>query len=264
MAKQSLLEIVQAILSDMDSDVVNSIDDTEEATQVAQIVKGTFDAMIANRNWPHTARMINLVPSSDNNFPVYMSFNEDVKEMISIFYDKRRDGDTRLRYEEVVYKQPDDFLRYTNMRDSDSSNTMVVLDPSGVQLLISDNKAPSYYTSFDDQNLIFDSYDIGVDSSLQASKTQARAFVIPEFQMIDEYIPDLPLEAFPALIEEATSKAQFKLRQMNDTKSEQEAQRQQRWLSRKAWQVKGGIKYPDYGRRNRKWYRDPTFRQGDY
>lgn len=264
MARPNLLEIVQIILSDMDSDVVNSIDDTDEATQVAQIVKSTFDAMIANRNWPHTRRMINLTASTDSDFPVYMSFQEEMKEMISIFYEKHRDGDTRLRYEEVKWKDPDDFLRYTNQRDSTDANTLIVQDPSGVKLLISTNKAPTYYTSFDDRTLIFDSYDNLVDSTLQASKTQARAYIIPEFELINTYIPDLPKEAFPALIEEATSKAQFKLRQMSDTKSEQEATRQRTWLSRKAWQVHGGIKYPDYGRRNRKWYRDSTFKQGDH
>ncbi|MNE83170.1 hypothetical protein D3C80_1799620 [compost metagenome] len=40
----------------------------------------------------------------------------------------------------------------------------------------------------------------------------------------------------------------FKLKQMADSKAEQEARRQQTWLSRKAWRVAGGIKYPDYGR----------------
>lgn len=265
MAKPNLLAIVQEILSDMDSDIVNSIDDTDEAGQVAQIVKSTFEAMISNRNWPHTMRTINLIPSGDSNFPVYMTIDEDIKEMISIFYEKHKDGDTQLRYDEVFWKDPDNFLRYTNARNSDDANVMVILDPTGVQLLIQDNKAPAYYTSFDDETLVFDSYDSVVDSTLQASKTQARAYVIPEFVLTDTHIPDLPKEAFSALIEEAKSKAQFKLRQFTDSKSEQEAKRQQTWLSRKAWTVKGGIKYPDYGRKRRRYsQRDATFRQDDY
>ena len=40
----------------------------------------------------------------------------------------------------------------------------------------------------------------------------------------------------------------FKLKEVQDIKSEQEAGRQQRWLSRKAWTVNGGIRYPNYGR----------------
>ncbi len=39
MSKPNLLEIVQEILSDMTSDVVNSIDDTDEAGQVAAALR---------------------------------------------------------------------------------------------------------------------------------------------------------------------------------------------------------------------------------
>lgn len=261
MAKQTLLEIVQDILSDMDSDVINSIDDTDEAGQVAAIVKSTYEAMISNRNWPHTARIINLTASTDSLFPTYMTIEDDVKQFISIFYDKRKVDETRIRFQELKYKEPDDFLRLTNSRDSTATTTDTINDPSGVKLLIQNDRAPTYYTSFDDETLVFDSYDNAVDSTLQATKTQARAFVIPSFEVTNEFVPDLPLEAFPALVEESKSKAQFKLKQMQDIKSEQEASRQQRWLSRKAWRVHGGIRYPDYGRKRRgSGYRDVTFK----
>lgn len=265
MAKPNLLEIVQEILSDMTSDVINSIDDTDEAGQVATIVKSTYDAMIANRNWPHTARVVNLVAYTDNLLPTHMSIDEEIKEMISVYYDKRKDGETRIRNDEVQWKDPDDFLRYINKRDSDSADVTTVNDPSGVKLLILTNKAPTYFTSFDDNTLVFDSYDSTVDSTIQASKSTARAYIIPDFEISDTFIPDLPKEAFPALIEEAKSKAQFKLNQVQDIKSEQEAGRQNRWLSRKAWRVNGGIKYPDFGRKRhgQSYQRDVTFVRGD-
>jgi hypothetical protein len=41
MAKMTLLEIVQDILSDMDSDEVNSINDSVESLQLAQMIKST-------------------------------------------------------------------------------------------------------------------------------------------------------------------------------------------------------------------------------
>jgi hypothetical protein len=265
MSKPSLLEIVQEILSDMTSDVISSIEDTDEASQVALIVKSTYDAMIANRNWPHTARTVNLVASGDSLLPTHMSIGEEIKEMISVYYDKRKNGETRIRNEEVVWKDPDDFLRYTNKRDSDDTNTLTVNDTSGVKLLILTNKAPTFYTSFDDNTIVFDSYDSTVDSTLQASKSTVRAYTIPDFTVEDTHIPDLPKEAFPALIEEAKSKAQSKLNQFQDVKAEQEAGRQQRWLSRKAWRVNGGIKYPNYGRKRHGQYnkRDATFYNGD-
>ena len=42
MAKLTLLEMTQDIMSDMDSDEINSINDSVEALQVAQIIKTTY------------------------------------------------------------------------------------------------------------------------------------------------------------------------------------------------------------------------------
>lgn len=265
MSKSTLLEIVSDILNDMDGDFVDSINDTDEAMQVAQIVKSTYQAMMSNRNWPHTARVINLTPSTNNLLPTHMLIEEQYKELISIYYDCRKNTDDRLDYRQIKYKDPDDFLRYINARNSTDVNTMIVQDPSGIKLLISKNKAPEFFTSFDDTNLVFDSYDSLVDSTLQASKSQARAYIIPRFELTDDHVPDLPEEAFSALIEEAKSKAMFKLKQVQDIKAEQEAGRQQRWLSRKAWRVHPEDIYPySYGRKNAKGRRkDPTFKRGN-
>jgi hypothetical protein len=220
--------------------------------------------MISNRNWPHTRRVVNLVASGSNLLPTHMTFDEDIKEMISVYYDKAKLTETRTRFEEVKWKDPDDFLRLVNHRDSTSADVLNVADTSGITLIISTNKAPTYFTSFDDEQLVFDSYDSDVDSTLQSSKSQARAYVMPTFTLDNEHTPDLPMEAFSALIEEAKSKAQFKLKQMQDIKSEQEAGRQTRWLSRKAWTVNGGIRYPNYGRKRNGTmnYRDKTFDEG--
>lgn len=261
--KQTLLEIVSDILSDMDGDFVSSINDTDEALQVAQIVKTTYLALISNRNWPHTRRALNITPYSNNLLPTHTRIEENVKEVVSVYYDIRQNGETRLNYRQIKYLAPDDFLRLINQRNSDDTNTTVVLDPSGVKLLITTNKAPEYYTSFDDETIVFDSFDTDVDSTIQANKTQIIAYIIPEFEMIDSFIPDLPLEAFALLIEESKSKAMFKLKQTQDVKAEQEAGRQSRWLSRKSWRVHEADIYPySYGRKNAKGRRkDPTFRR---
>lgn len=260
--KYTLLDIVSDILSDMDGDYVSSINDTDEALQVAQIVKTTYQAMMSNRNWPHTARAITLQPLSDVSQPTHMRIAEDIKEIISIYYDVRLGIDNRVDYNQMKYVDPDVFLRFINNRNSNDPFTRTVVDPSGIKLLISTNKAPQYYTSFDDTTIVFDSFDAGLDDTLISAKVQARAYIIPVFEMQDDFIPDLPDEAFAALIEEAKSKAMFKLKQVQDIKAEQEATRQQRWLSRKSWRAHAPDIYPfNYGRNRGGLKRDPTFRR---
>jgi hypothetical protein len=74
----------------------------------------------------------------------------------------------------------------------------------------------------------------------------------PTWSHVDNAVPNLPEEAFPALVEEAKSTAFLALKQTANQKAEQKASRQQRWLSRKAWSAHGGIRYDDYGRKSRK------------
>lgn len=252
MAKLSLLEIVQDILNDISSDFVNSIDDTEESQQVAQIVKSTFFAMMSNRNWPHLKRGLTITPYSDSSKPTHMKVVEDIKELLFINYDTRKSGETRKKFTEIKWMEPDVFLRKTNQEDNTKSYVNTVQDPSGLELFIRNDKAPQFYTSFDDNTLVFDSFDNAVDSTLQQTKMQAHGYVFPSWTHTDSFVPDLPAEAFTALIEEAKSKSAMKLNQSPDQKAEQEAVRQNRWLSRKGWQINGGIQYPDYGRKPRK------------
>lgn len=247
--KKSLLEMTQDILSDMSDDEVNSIDDTFDSSQVAAIIRSTYEAMMSNRNWPHLRKLIQITPFSRVSLPTHMELQQEVKELCFINYNCSEDA--RLRYCTMKWLEPDDFLRVLNRRDSTRQNIDIIQDPTGVQLLIDNDKWPEYYTSFDDTILVFDSYKSSVDDSLQESKIQAMAYVMPSWQHTDAFVPDLPNEAFAALMAEAKSAAMLRLNQVQDAKAEQEAVRQQRWLSRKAWRAHGGIQYPDYGRRRR-------------
>lgn len=252
MAKMSLLEIVQSIHNDLDLDEINSIDDTVESQQVAQIVKGSYYAMLGNRNWPHTRRVTQLEGVGNTLRPNYLKIPSTWKQMDSFSYDKSKITDTSIKIDSVTYKEPDDFLRFVSLRNSSNTNVKTVTDTSGVRLLILKDVAPTYWTSFDDQYIVCDSYDDAVNSTLVGSKTQCMAYVEPSWTMTDDFIPDLPSEAFVALVEESKSTASLDLKQAANQKAEQRSVKQQRWLSRKAWTAAGGVDYPDYGRKGRR------------
>ena len=262
MAK-TLLDITQEILTVMTSDEVNSIYDTAEAEAVARIVCSTFEAMVSNKNWESHKELIQLESFSDNARPTHCRLPENVKELIFVKYNKMKEGDARLRYEDVKWKDPEDFLIYVNHRDSTSSTVQTVTDPTGIKLLILNDRHPSYYTSFDDSTMVFDSFFSTVDDTIQPSNTQAYGYVMPEPTLADSWEPDLPKEAIKALVEEAKSIARFQIDSTSDVKAEQESARQKRWLSRKSWSVNGGLKYPNYGRRTNKVMYDPTFKRNN-
>lgn len=250
--KMTLLQIVQDILNDLDSDNVNSIDDTVEAQQVAQIVKTCYTEMMSNRNWPHQRKLIQLDSPSDITKPNYLILPENVKELVLFNYNKEETLNGKAVVQELKYKEPDEFLRYISGRNSTHDNVQTVLDYSGVALLIINDIAPTYWTSFDDTHLVTDSYDSSVGNTLQKVNTQCVAYVMDEWVHEDSAIPILPSEAFAALLEESKSTAFFSIKQMANQKAEQKSVRQQRWLSRKAWRAKGGVRYEDYGRKTKK------------
>lgn len=250
--RYTLLEIVSDILNDLDADFVNSINETVESQQVAQIIKSCYNEMMSNRDWPHLRQLGQLEASGDTAKPTHMRLADGVKKLEWIKYDKKKLGETRLLYQDVRYLYPDEFLEITNSRNSDNDNVLLVSDFSLTPILVFDNAPPSYWTSFDDEWVVFDSYQADVEDTLQKAKTQVLWVKEPSWVHLDAAIPDLPEEAFAALIEESKSTAFFTLKQMMNQKAEQKANRQNRWLSRKAWKAKGGVRYDNYGRQARR------------
>ena len=248
MTKLTVLQMVQDIASDMNSDEVNSVVDSAESMQIARIVESSYFEMMANRNWPHLKQLSTLNSSSEASRPTHMVMPSNTKELHSIQYNKVKTGETRSRWEEIEYLTPDAFLRLNNTLNTDNTKVTAVTDVSGVTLLIENEAAPQYYTSFDDNYIIFNSYDSAVDTTLQSSKTQCHITLSPVFTLSDLFVPNLPDEAFPALLAEAKSASFARIKQAPDAKSEQQARRQRGWLSRKNHKAGEGMQFPDYGR----------------
>lgn len=249
MAKMTMLDMVQDVLNDIDGDWVNSIDDTEEAMSVAAIIKSTYLAMMSNRNWPHMRKLVQLIPTVDLAKPTHMAIPDSVKELYFINYNHMKDGETKVDYQPITWRDPDEFLQITNNYNNDQSNVTTVVDDSGVVIQVLNDEPPTFYTSFDDTNVVFNSFDSAVESNLTSNRMQSMAYLMPSLTVSDSTIPDLPDEAFSALVEGAKAKASWKLRQVADNAAQAESKRQQKWLSRKVRRVNQGLKYPNYGRK---------------
>ena len=250
MSKLTLLDMVQDILSDLDSDEVNSINDTVEAQQVASRIQTTFFDIIGNRNWPHLKSTLQIDSSNDLTKPTHLVLPENIKELTYFGYDVRKVTDVRTRYEKIRYVEPQEFLIRTNPRNDNNSNVIVVVDE--VDLLILNDRAPTFWTSFNDTEMVLDAFDSAVDDTIKTDKTQAVAYLSPTFSLVDDFVANLPVEAFPAFLSKAKTACFNILKQEFNQLENDESMRQQRWLSRKAWKAHASKIYPDYGRRSAK------------
>ena len=222
----TLLEIVQSCLSVTDSDEVNTITDTVEAQQVAQIVKDTYYELITNLGIPEHDVLLPLSALGDTSKPNYMKIPSNAADVEDVRYDARAYGETDPAWKDVVYMDPVTFLKRVQARKLSDSNVISVTDFNGVVLHIINDYPPSYWTSFDDEYLVFDSYDSAVDSTLQSSKSSVIANVEPSWIEDDDFIPDLDHNFFPLLLAECKSMSFAILKQASNPKVEQKARQQ--------------------------------------
>ena len=234
MPSMTLLEMVQDILNEMDSDEVNSIDDTVEAQQVAKIIRTSYFEIISAKHHKHFDRVKALTASGSSSYPNYMILPSDAAHVSWVRYND----------EDITYSPPDEFLE---RQYGLNANTTTVTDYDGITYKVQTNRDPKYYTSFDELHLAFDAYKSTVDSTLQSSKSKAMLYVEPVFTISDTFVPDMSIQMFPQLLAEAKSTAFAHVKQMPSQKAEQRAVRQRRRLSTRG-RVDNGIKFPNYGR----------------
>jgi len=249
--KMSLIEMVQDILNDMDFDYVNSLSDTPDALQVATIIRTTYFELLTNRTWPHTAQLGRLESSGDNTKPNYLRLPERVYDLHWLKYNKRKTGDTKDRWDDIKFVDPQSFLDRVMKRNSSVADVTTVTDFNNTPLLIMNNKAPTWCTTFDDEWLVFDSWDSATEDTLQAHKCQAMVIIEPVFTISDNFIPDMPAKVFPYLLAEAKSACFNTLKQLPNAKEEQRSRRQRTRLAREKWRVGNYLlnERPDWGRR---------------
>lgn len=250
MTKPTLLELTQDVLLAIESDAVNSINDTLEATQVAKVIKRTFETLSDEKNWPHQKDTFILESLIDTAKPTHLRLPENVKELQEFNYNKRKVTDTNDKYSSVKYLAPEVFLRRQNGLDSSVAEVVSVILASGITLFVRNDNPPARWTSFDDNIIVADSFDSAVETTLQQTKTQCWGYKnSAELVLADTSVPDLPEEMFSMLRYESISVASVEIRQADNPKAEQSSRRQRIQQSVKSWRTRTNLKLPDLGYR---------------
>lgn len=243
--RKTLLEIVQDILSDMDSEPVNALGDSNEAQQIATIVQDVFYDIVSQREVPSHNELLKLSPLSDVDYPTTFEYGEGVDRITKVWYDAGTPA--QVEYREVCWMDPEDFLCMADGVRSDT--TLVQEKTSGTYLRVWNNKHPRYYTSFDNKYIIMDGYDSSVDDTLQLSKIRAMGRKLPSFDKNDgEFVPDLDSSYFPYLISEARSRSMDFFKGGTTTKAEQWARRNKVHVQNDRYKTIRKNRTTDYGR----------------
>lgn len=216
--KTTLLEIVQSILNDMDSEGVNSISDTIEAQQIASVVEDTYYNIIAARDIPEHEKLMTLTSLGDSTRPTHFRYPDNTKHIKRIDYNVGTVANKNFKT--IAYVEPVAFLDRMNEDD-----LLVPTKVDNLDIFVTADIQPSYYTSFDDNYIIMNAYDSSVEATLQSSKIRAFGSTYPTFSQTDTHEPDLDNTMMPLLLAEAKSVCFSLFKGGSDPKVEQSARR---------------------------------------
>lgn len=257
MAKKTLLELVQDLLDSVDGDEVDSITDTQEARQAATTLRVTYEDIVARIDPPEHNSLFELEASGDNSKPTLMYLPSNVLRLDWIRYNniETAEDETADRFIAVNPLPLQEFLDMMYLQTTDESNVGTFTHTIGsdtIDFLYRNDRAPTWYTTFDDYTLVFDSYNATEDTTLQKNKTVAYGLLSPEFITEDSFIPDLDEKLFPLLYNEA--KVLFHAEQRQQDHALARGKARKHWI--KSQIDKEAIKtgkaldqVPNYGRR---------------
>lgn len=247
--RMTLLEIVQSVLSSMDSDSVNDINDTVESEQVASVAREVYYELMTYNDWDHLYEWRQLEGVSDTSRPNFLKIPDSVGRVEIFKYDVTDNQDPKRVINELTYLTPNEFIRKVHSRSSSESNVEVVTNSNNVDMFIEDDKEPEFWTSFDNEYIVTDSYDKTVDTTLQESKSSAWCRVVPSWTQDNDFTPDLPTEFFPPYLAEVKSTCHLYFKQQASQKDEQKARRGLSHVRRKERFGDRGSNWVGYGRK---------------
>lgn len=249
--KLTLLQIVQKTMEALNLDEINSISDSPDSEQIAQIAQDSYYELLNQADWPHTIRLEQLESVGDNTKPNYLRIPDEVTRIDDFKYDATLVDSSSLpvdliEIKTVVWLSPVDFLKKTQGRNTELTEIETITDFNGVRYHVYNDREPSYWTSFDDEYVVCDAYNSDVESTLQGNKSQALMKWIEDVVITDDLLVGAPSHFFQTWLAETKSTAFIYMKQEASPKDEQRARRGLSVLRRNASrtdQDDGKVKY---------------------
>lgn len=257
--RTTLLDMVQDILSALESDEVNSITDTVEALQVARVIRDSYYEIISRLDAPEHRSFYELLSSGDNSKPTLMTLPTGVDSLEWVRYNKLDAEYPSPNFVDIQLLSVPDFLDRVYQLKTTDTNVGTYQVPVGsdtFDILYRDDKHPEFYTILSDEIILFDSFRLDLDNTLVKNKTMAYGILIPTFSLEDTFIPDLDDNLFSLLKQESKAQAFGEIKQSQNATAEKKARRQ--WIhAQKSKEVVQDDPYrefsssPNFGRRGR-------------
>jgi hypothetical protein len=268
---QTLLTVVQKVLSDMNESRVSSIHDTDVAEQVASVAVDVYSAILTEYPWvikeslvkplsiekttltlPYSTQRIKVVKYSpshkcdescttgtvesgtpmDEWTPQCNRWNNCVTNEYFTETPWPKPKDYESSCVDLVFLELEEFLTCCSNRDSSVCDTCKVSDGSQeYSCMIRKDKDPEFWTVIDNK-VVLDSYCFADGSRIMDHRLTILGETAPELRMRDRQPIDLPIEVFNYFLAEVKSTSFYTIKQLPNEKEESRSQRLRRRLLR--------------------------------
>lgn len=225
---RTLLYTVQRVLEKLNLDPVNSINDTEDSLLISREAESTFYDLQSRADWPESIDLIEINSVSDVNNPTALQLDQQVHYIESLRYDVTTPEDTGKVIRQIVWLEPEEFLDMLYSRNTGSADVQEAVYKD-IPLFVFNNRQPQYYTSFDNEMLILDSYDGDIDTTLIGSKSICYGKTNPTWSQTDGFVIPVQDSVYPLYLSALSSACSIYL---NSEVNQEDERRQQRNISR--------------------------------
>lgn len=224
---RTLLYTVQRVMEKLNLDPVNAISDSEDALLVSREAETTFYDMLTRGEWKQNLELLKVESVSDLNSPTVLRLPDNVSTIKSVRYDctyPDKNKDIRV----IEWRSPEEFLTKSYSLNTDMDNVQGC-EVSGHTVFVENNRMPLYYTSFDNEYLVFDAYVKDIEDTLNAAKTTCYGETTPSWLEEDTFVIPLQDNLYPLFLATLTSACSMYL---NSEISQEDERRAARGISR--------------------------------
>jgi len=225
---RTLIYTVQRVLEKLNLDPVNSLSDTEDSILVAREAESTFYDLLTRAEWQSNLDLLKIESMSDLSNPSSLRIDDNISHISSVRYDVTTADDSYKNIRTLHWISPEDFLEKSFYHNSSSDN-VTEISYKGKPLFIVNDRMPTYYTSFDNETLVLDSFDKEVEDTVVGSKTICYGEIEPSWLETDSFVIPVQDSVYPLYLSMLTAACSM---YMNSEVSQEDERRQARGISR--------------------------------
>lgn len=257
--KRTLLEMTQDILVSLDGEEVSAITDTAESAQVAAIIRQCFYEIVSDYELPEHYTFFELTETSSAS-PVIMTKPSDVITISWIKYDYGLAAESVKNYTEVKYLPRNTFFNTMDDlvdTDTDVGTFNYTIGSDIFPFKYRNDLPPRFYTTYDDNTIVFDSFDEAEETFLRKTKTWCWGLKEQSWSHTDSAVPALDHKLHNLLFQKAKAQCFMELKQAENPSAERKARRAEHTLVRKkhdvnadnVWYYYNERQLPNFGRK---------------